>query len=262
MNCPNSKSSMLAISIVSHGQGRLIKQLLSDLVPLMQAGAEVILTINVPEDESFLGEFEDKILLIRNKTPLGFGENHNNACMKTERDWFAVLNPDIRCDPLIFPLLIAAHESAGAGVTAPRIVGINGLAEDSVRYYPTLSRILNRTWLRFMGRSLVSDYKLKDGKHMPVDWVAGMFLLFKSVNYREVGGFDTRYFMYLEDADICRRLNLKGLPVVVVPELQAIHDARRATGRSFQHFRWHLGSLIRFILFAPWWRAQPPLFKQ
>jgi N-acetylglucosaminyl-diphospho-decaprenol L-rhamnosyltransferase len=251
----------LAISIVSHGQGALIEKLLQDLMPIIKVGVEVLITLNIPEDESFLGEFADSLIIIRNKTPLGFGENHNNANLCTDRYWFAVLNPDIRCDPFIFSELIAAHQYLGAGVTAPRIVGINGRTEDSVRFYPTLNRIFARVWLRFLGRDLVSDYKLDDGRNISVDWIAGMFLLFKSNDYRCVGGFEVRYFMYLEDADICRRLNLKGLPVIVISKIEAIHDARRATGRSFKHFCWHVSSLIRFLFIAPWSEKLSPLIK-
>lgn len=63
-----------------------------------------------------------------------------------------------------------------------------------------------------------------------------MFLLFKSQDFCLMGGFDQKYFMYLEDADICRRFNNDGFPVVIFPTLHAVHDARRASGRNIRHF--------------------------
>lgn len=250
---------MLAISIVSHNQGHLIKNLLHDLTPIIKAGAEVILTLNTPEDESFINEFTQNIIVIRNKRPLGFGENHNNANLQTKKDWFAVLNPDVRCETKIFEDLFIAHTIANAGVVAPRVIGVDGKTEDSIRRYPSILRILSRVLCRILGRRLTPDYELHDERHICVDWVAGMFLLFKSDNFRKIGGFDTRYFMYLEDADICRRLNSLSFPTVVVPEVSVFHDARRATGRSLQHFRWHLLSLFRFLFIAKHIRQQPPL---
>ena len=259
MNNKHFNPNTLAISIVSHGQGLLIKNLLQDLTPLMQSGVEILLTLNIPEDESFISDFRNYIRVIRNEKPIGFGENHNNANLHTDRDWFVVLNPDVRCDPNVFSLLVAAHNISGAGVVAPRVLNVNGNTEDSVRHYPTLTRIFKRVLYRLLGRRLESDYQLKDGHHIKIDWAAGMCLLFRSSDFRNVGGFDTRYFMYLEDTDICRRLNLANYPAVIVPEVRIIHDARRATGRNLKHFRWHLSSLMRFI-FTSWLNKQlPPL---
>jgi GT2 family glycosyltransferase len=265
MHCANIQDfspHQLSISIVSHGQGNLIKELLEDLMPLIHVGAEVLLTLNIPEDESFAGDFSHYLKITRNKKPLGFGENHNNANSKTDRYWFVVLNPDIRCNPEIFRALIAAHKAAVAGVVAPLIVGVNGNTEDSVRLYPSFMRILVRVLRRTFGLRLAADYQLLDGRPTSVDWAAGMFLLFKSTDFRKVRGFDTNYFMYLEDADICQRLNLMGLPTVVVPDVRAIHYARRASRRNFQHFRWHLSSLLRFLFIARWARRQTPRSNQ
>jgi GT2 family glycosyltransferase len=113
-----------------------------------------------------------------------------------------------------------------------------------------------------LGHSLTADYELYDGQHSIVEWAAGMFLLFNSEKFRSIGGFDTRYFMYLEDADICRRLNFAGFPTIVVPEITVIHDARRATGRSLQHFHWHLSSLLRFLFMVNPSNQLPPLTKK
>ena len=225
----------------------------------MRSGAEVLLTLNIPEDESFLHDFSSHVKIIRNNVPLGFGKNHNNANLQTNRDWFVVVNPDVRCDPDVFALLIDAHHSADAGVVAPRVIDVNGNTEDSARRYPTAIRITKRIISRMMGHRLESDYKLEDGQHLKIEWAAGMFLLFKSSDFRKIGGFDTRYFMYLEDTDICRRFNLKNRPVTIVPEVRIIHDARRATGRNFQHFRWHLSSLLRFLFTSTLNSNLPPL---
>ena len=251
----------LAISIVSHGQGQLIQHLLEDLKPLMSVGAELLLTLNIPEDESFIKGYENYITVIRNSTPKGFGANHNSASAMTGAKWLAVLNPDIRCESNVFAAMMTSHHESKAGVSAPRVVGSDGHNEDSVRRYPSLMRILRRTCSRLLGHRLFPDYPLSDEKIKVVDWVAGMFLLFKSEDYRRIGGFDTRYFMYLEDADICRRLTLQGLPVIVVPAVQVVHNARRATSHNFQHFRWHIFSMLRFLFVAPWSRPQSSLHK-
>jgi N-acetylglucosaminyl-diphospho-decaprenol L-rhamnosyltransferase len=61
-------------------------------------------------------------------------------------------------------------------------------------------------------------------------------------------GFDERYFLYYEDVDLCGRLCLAGLRVVVCPDSQVVHHAQRSSRRSLKYLRWHLASMLRFFL--------------
>jgi GT2 family glycosyltransferase len=75
-----------------------------------------------------------------------------------------------------------------------------------------------------------------------------MFVMFRREAFDAVRGFDERYFMYFEDADICRRLWSRGLKVLYVPAATVVHDARRRSHRDPQHLRWHLRSALRFLV--------------
>ncbi len=240
-------SNQLAISVVSHGQGTLLRHLLEDLRPVAGAGASVIVTVNIPEDESYLAGLGYSAQVLRNSAPKGFGANHNQAFQQADCDWFAVVNPDIRCDATVFAALIDAQPGAAAGVCAPRVRSAEGRVEDSARRHPSIARIARRVWLRARGIKPGPDYALHGSVPIRVDWAAGMFLVFAASAYRAVGGFDERYFMYLEDADICRRLGQAGRDVLLLPSVDVVHDARRATGRSWQHLRWHLASLASYL---------------
>jgi GT2 family glycosyltransferase len=107
-----------------------------------------------------------------------------------------------------------------------------------------------RVLRRIFGQRLRPDYSLDGDVPFAVDWAAGMFLLFDSAAYRSVGGFDERYFMYLEDADICHRLWAKGRRVIAAPSVSVVHDAQRASRRSLKHMRWHGASMARFLFFS------------
>lgn len=238
----------LCISVVSHGQGALTRQLLQDLQPVAAAGAAIIVTLNIPEDEAFLEGLGFSPQVLRNPTPLGFGANHNQAFRHAQCDWYAVVNPDIRCQPTVFARLIEAQPGERVGVVAPRVLSATGQVEDSARRHPSIGRLARRVWLRTRGIKPGPDYDLSGSAPLAVDWVAGMFLLFPASAYEAVGGFDERYFMYLEDADICRRLASTSRRVLVLPDVDVVHDARRASGRSSQHLRWHLASLARYLL--------------
>ncbi len=235
------------LSVVSHGSGALIANLLTDLRRLMPVGCEVILTINVPEDEAFLLRFADlPVRVFRNSHPFGFGANHNRAFAASHGSTFVVINPDIRLETSPFEHLAAALRLQGTGACAPVIVAPAGTVEDSVRRYPTVGRLLKRV---ILGRR-TPDYDVQGVKVRPVDWAAGMFLAFNRSSFEKVGGFDTRYFMYMEDADICRRLWSAGLQVLLVPRTRVIHEARRASRRNLRHLAWHLQSAWRFLVIA------------
>jgi N-acetylglucosaminyl-diphospho-decaprenol L-rhamnosyltransferase len=113
----------------------------------------------------------------------------------------------------------------------------------SARYFPTIFRIAKR--VLFKVRS--TDYLIAENP-FPVDWVAGMFVVYRRDAFKQVKGFDDkRFFMYLEDADICRRLAKAGWLVFLNPDSQVFHFAQRKSRTNFMHMRWHIISLLRYI---------------
>lgn len=236
----------LALSIVSHGQGDLVELLLDDLATLDFSefeSVQILVTLNILEDESFLSKYLKDIIVIRNLRPLGYGANHNQAFAYTDADFFIVLNPDIRISES-FSRYILARKDSDWGCMAPMVVSPQGEVEDSARRYPTLTRIARRVLLNLRGPDYATSCTVA---LVPVDWVAGMFLIFRSDVFKMINGFDHRYFMYLEDADICKRINEAGFPVVLNPGLSVVHDARRSSFKSYTHLKWHLRSMFRFV---------------
>jgi GT2 family glycosyltransferase len=141
-----------------------------------------------------------------------------------------------------FPALVSALQSANGGVAGPRVCDPEGRMEDSARRFPTVATLLRK----FLAGTAGPDYPV-DGGLQEVDWVAGMFMLFRSDAYREAGGFDERFFLYYEDVDICRRLRLRGHRCLFQPEASVIHDARRASRRDLRLMRIHASSAARYL---------------
>jgi N-acetylglucosaminyl-diphospho-decaprenol L-rhamnosyltransferase len=234
------------LSIVSHGQGALVAQLLDDLARLDDGSFTVVLTLNLPEDETFIGSHPSLVSrVIRNPQRRGFGSNHNAAFAAVQpTPYFGVVNPDLRLKTLpLRALALALAGDGAAGAAAPLVRSPRGTVDDSVRRFPSVSRLSRRVLLH----QRAPDYDPARGLQT-VDWAAGMFLLFEREAYSCVGGFDERYFMYLEDADICRRLATQGRTTVWQPSAEVIHAARRASRRSLRHLAWHLRSALRFLL--------------
>lgn len=244
----NRSKPRLVISIVSHGNGEMISALIGDLEKLDYrnfASVQLVITQNIPEIIDYSDYFLP-VTIQKNKTPLGFGENHNQAFKKKASDIFIVLNPDIRInDKFNFSSFVSPLEDEYEMVS-PLIYSPDMKIEDSFRKYPTIFRLITR----YLTLSRSSDYETSEFTYsdiFPVDWVAGMFMVFRSSAFNRLSGFDTKYFMYLEDADICRRINHEGGKVGILGSEYAVHDARRKTLKNLQHFYWHARSMIRFL---------------
>lgn len=232
---------MLTVSLVSHGHGAMVWRLVDQLVVCPEV-AQVIVTLNLPE--LVPEELDAKALIVQNNAPKGFGENHNAAFALANCEFYCVINPDIELPQNPFAVLADAWGDQRVGLVAPLVIGPSGLPEDSMRCFLTPWSIVKRVLGLGSG-----TYSLRQvGSDFTPDWVAGMFMLFRSEAYAKVGGFDERYFMYCEDADICTRLWKAGYKVLGCLSVSVIHNAQRASHRSFKHLSWHLRSMARYFL--------------
>lgn len=233
----------ISLSVVSHGQADLIRQLLEDLDRTGAANqiSEILVTVNVPEEHQ-LKLVSAPLKLVNNERPQGFGKNHNSAFKHSTGKYFCVINPDIRLERNPFPALVHHLKITKTAIVGPRVVNSSGDTEDSARPFPRSKALIKK----LMGRKQSTLYPDNNIPDSP-DWVAGMFMLFDSRAFKEVGGFNERYFLYYEDADICARFRSAGWDVAYCRDAEVIHDARRDSHRKLRYLKWHVSSMIRFL---------------
>ena len=237
----------LVLSVVSHGQRGILVTLLDDLRRNVATPFRLIVTENIPEHGDFpVSDYPFEIEVIRNQRPKGFGANHNAALAHVRSDLFCVLNPDLRIASDPFPVLTGALADPRVGVVAPTVTGTDLTQEDHARTFPSMFTLAAKV---FGHRPRIEAPEGQLVYHP--DWVAGMFMLFRSEVLRSLGGFDERYFLYYEDVDLCARLRDRGLDVAVCASVSVIHEARRASRRNFRYAWWHLGSAARFLASRP-----------
>lgn len=172
---------------------------------------------------------------MHNSEPHGFGANHNAAFKQCDSDYFFVLNPDLELLENPFPALLSALADVHTGCAYPVQTSSDGKRQDFERDLPTPSAIVKR---RFS----------KTGTRLPAPpqarWASGAFMAFNASVFCTLGGFDERYNMYCEDADICLRLQLAGFRLVRA-ETTVVHHAQRQSLTNFRHLAWHVRSLLR-----------------
>lgn len=195
------------------------------------------------------------IHLIHGTKPKGFGANNNEVFQyvkshlnPTGEDFFLALNPDVEIEVESVRELIAQAIEYQADISAINLYTDKSFCtyDQSIRRYPGLLSPLKS----FVGvpRSDVYD-KSKIDKPTRIEWAAGSFLLFTVNSFELLKGFDERYFMYFEDADICTRANKRNLNVYYFPTIKAVHFASHQNRRLLsKHFIWYWKSSLRYHL--------------
>lgn len=189
--------------------------------------------------------------LIRNATNVGFGRAVNQAVASSKAPLLLMLNPDCQLTPgatAALRLVLAAEPACA--VVGPRILDPDGAVQGSARGDPDmLTGLFGRTgalrtllpFLPVARRNVVVEEAVRSGaSSVVVDWLSGACLLVRRDAFLAAGGFDERFFMYWEDADLCRRLRGQGHSIRYVPGATAVHKvgqssrtAKRSSIRAF-----------------------------
>lgn len=200
----------LFISVVSHNHLNLILSLncLTELSEL--PNAEIIIKTNTNEEQPEILK-KNNIHFLSSPSGIGFGHNNNeifdycqNSLDIKDTDYFIVLNPDVYIAKKELLNLITLMNEENIFLSAINLYKNKQLTEydNSIRKFPTFMTF----FMSFIGRGNDSIYdKNKINQPTKIDWAAGSFLAFNAAHYNRLKGFDTRYFMYCEDIDICYR---------------------------------------------------------
>lgn len=232
----------ICLSMVSHQQAALANLFLADLSRSPELDRTVVIE-NLPE--ATVLQVPGGALHLVNARPMGFAENHNQAFAWCEQPFFCVANPDIRLPNNPFPGLLSCFDDPRVGVVAPLVLNPTGQVEDNARRFPSPWNLLIKGLGGHDGRYDVR--KFDPALNVPVEWAAGMFLLFRAEAFREVGGFDDKFHLYYEDVDICTRMWKAGWKVMLKPDVSVVHAAQRASRSNPQYTAWHASSMARYF---------------
>lgn len=214
---------------------------------------EAVVVDNASSDGSAEGvtDFAPQARLVRNEQNLGFARGVNQGLAATSGPLVLIMNPDCRLAAGAFESLRNELEHFDrCAIAGPRILDPDGSIQGSARGDPDMltglfgrTTLLRRVWpnLPVSRRNVVGDVAVPGGNAgADVDWVSGACMLARRDALSSVNGFDERYFLYWEDADLCRRLRTRGYSVRYVPGATAIHrvghssrDARSSAIRAF-----------------------------
>lgn len=214
----------LSIVIVNYNGLEYLKDCLDALLlNLDKIDYEIIVIDNNSKDSScsYLKENYPEVILMESKVNLGFGKGNNEAVKLAKGKHLLLLNNDTIILDKLLPVLHFLRSDASIGV-----VGIKML-DRAKRYLPSAGSFPNCSNMFRMKKllELENDFKsLNFSKESyEVDWLSGSFLMVPTQLYKEIGGFDEDYFLYVEDVDFSRKMANKGYKRVFLPNFSYIH---------------------------------------
>ncbi|MCQ2193557.1 MAG: glycosyltransferase family 2 protein [Paludibacteraceae bacterium] len=198
---------------------------------------------------------DSRIEYIYNNANIGFGSGHNvviNGNYEKGR-YHLVLNPDIYFQPDVLKRSIDfLDENYQYGLMMPAIKNPNGTFRYVRRRLPGVYDVFTKIILPHLSYTKKRDtlYRTKDFSYERVveniPFISGCFLLFRTEVLIAVHGFDPRYFMYFEDADLCRRA-LQKAKNVYNPAISVVHTANQESHHSLRLFKIHLRSAVQYF---------------
>ncbi len=181
---------------------------------------------------------------------IGFGSAHNLILDKINSNYHLILNPDIEFKSGVIQTLISElDKDLETSFVTPKVLYPNNKLQFVCRKHPSFFDLINRK-LKISKKSIHNNEYRNQNLEVAFypEFIHGCFMLFKTEDFKSINGFDERYFLYMEDADLCRKIDCKGKKKLYYPFVEVIHQHRKGSSKSIKLFFYHLSSAIKYFL--------------
>lgn len=243
----------LSVSIVSYHSQNDISNLIESIEKYTPASLtkRIYIIDNADDQDAFLPLTEKyfDVEYVHTGKNLGFGAGHNYVLPRLNSKYHAIVNPDVLLRDDAFSTLIRFIEKQGCDMAVPRLVGSDNQRLAAYRKDPNLLDMMARIWFRSVFPKRVALHELSNEdytKPFHVPFAQGSFMVVRTDTLKKVGGFDKDFFMYLEDADLCRRINQNG-EVMYCPDTTVMHRWEKGSHKNMKLFKIHIQSWIKYF---------------
>lgn len=268
MNDHKARYPRVSIALLNWNNAEETLGCLESLKDVRYPNFDVVIVDNGSSDDSItrLEEFSRQqstltVTIVRNSENLGFSGGCNTAItwvLEHGGEYILLLNNDTEVDALFLDELVkTASLSGNAGILVPSIF---------FYYEPNLLWFggnTNVAW-RKMNQGITSSLFKKelpkgDFKPRTLSFASGCAMLMRTDALRTVGGFDERFFLYFEDADLSFRFRKAGFDILWVPTSRILHKVSATTLTKVGSPRVHYYDTRNVLLLSkkhgPWWMA-------
>jgi len=193
-----------------------------------------------------------KVKLIKMRENVGFGAGHNRVISKVESKYHLIVNPDIDFDmKLLNGLSEYMDQNSDVAVVSPKILNHDGTEQYLPKLNPKLKFFIGGK-LEPYGEIFArwrSEYTRRDElftQPIDIEFCTGCFMFARTSALKKVGGFDERYFLHFEDADLTRMLKKDGR-VIFNPCYSVYHGWQRDNAKYSKVFFIAFLSMIKYF---------------
>lgn len=265
---PLHNGFVFSVLIVSYRTPDLTRAAVRSALDIPQV-TEVVVVDNASGDDTIeqLRDFDDpRLRLIEHGTNVGFGAGHNAAARAATGDSLLLLNSDALLTAEAVACLEASlARDAHRSIVAPRLITPDRVIQRSAGLLPTpLDLSIRSLGLHSPVRGLAQHSPLRSLiGHLPfvrehasaetatdtmeTTMVSGACFAIGREAFWELGGFDERFFMYFEDADLCRRASAAGMPIRYVPSAVVTHIGGASSSEDYHFGPLHARAMRQYL---------------
>ncbi len=232
---------LLAIIVVSYNSKEYLEKCIDSIIRFIpEAGKELIEIIIVDNNSTdgsreLIEDFSSRFAFFRsimNDKNMGFAYANNQAITSSSADYFFLLNSDTEVyeNSLknVLEFIKKDVPSEKIGILGPKIINSDGTIQNSCRRFPSLVNAAAHNILSLINpdNRFSRQYKMADAdrdKSFETDWVSGSAMIISKTALGASGLFDEKYFMYVEDVDLCYRMWKSGYKVIYYPDIRILH---------------------------------------
>ncbi len=191
-------------------------------------------------------------VIIENGGNKGFGHGHNAVIPLLDSEYHFIVNPDIVVDKDVFSLFADYFDSNEDVVMAvPKFLYEDGSEQFTPKLTPTLKYMLGGRLEKFGNpfKKWRDEYTFRNKnvtEPCEVGFCSGCFICIRTEIFKKIGGFDERYFLYSEDADLTREAKYYG-KTMYNPNISVTHLWERAYMKSGKYFLIQLKSMFKYF---------------
>lgn len=243
----------LSVSIVAYNDEEDVKNAVESI--LRWTPDFISMTIYIVDNstkENTLKELESKpnVVYISTGKNLGFGGGHNVIIDKLDSKYHAIVNPDILLKEDAFSKIVSFMDETNCGMCVPRITDEEGNLLKVYRREVTVFDMFIRMFIKGGFKKRRAYHTMQDmdyDKPFQVPFAQGSFLVIKTDLFKKLKGFDERFFLYMEDADLCKRVNNVS-NLLYFPGTSVIHKWEKGSHKNLALFKLHVSSMVKYFL--------------
>ncbi len=246
-----NKDLLISIVVFGTNADELDKVISYMNLNLIQISYDLIVIDNKGDKKTEKYCLNQGILYLKTFKNLGFGAGHNLASkhFNFSHRIQLILNPDVLISgENIFDAFNYIDQNKSVSLLSPKLLNEDGSIQYICRFLPSPISLIKRFFSKvFNLKTNTLEDKLNLAKdHIEVPSIHGACFFVRSSNLKLIKGFDEKYFLYVEDIDLCRELSEYG-SIIYLPSCFAIHGHQRGSYKKLNLLKSHLRSFIYYF---------------